>query len=86
MKAEQHLQHSRAKLRTTGNTDPHPGKEIYTLLNPEPGSVPKPETVSPGTNTVSLRANSHDVVDSWDEYLEELAYLEDDVTGSKIEL
>ncbi len=38
-----------------------------------------------GTNTVSLRANSHDVVDSWDEYLEELAYLEDDVTGSKIE-
>ena len=38
-----------------------------------------------GTNTVSLRANSHDVIDSWDEYVPERAYLTDDATGAPIE-
>ena len=38
-----------------------------------------------GTNVISLRANSHDVIDSWSEYVPERAYLEDDATGAPIE-
>ena len=37
-----------------------------------------------GTNVVSLRANSHDVIDTWEAYVSEKAYFEDDATGSAI--
>ena len=37
-----------------------------------------------GTNVVSLRANSHDVIDSWSEYIPERAYLEDSATGARV--
>ena len=38
-----------------------------------------------GTNVVSLRRDSHTVIDEESAYLEDRAYLEDDATGTKIE-
>ncbi len=37
-----------------------------------------------GTNTVSLRSDSHTVIDEWSEYIEDRAYFTDDATGSRI--